>query len=130
MPERSEDWLAQARRDLESARWQTEGGFFEWACFICQQSAEKALKAIYQGLGGEARGHSVLSLLEGLRERVGVDEGLFECARSLDRFYIPTRYPNSWAGGSPKDFYTREDAERGLRCAETILRFCEGRLAG
>jgi len=62
MPERSEDWLAQARRDIESARWQTEGGFFEWACFICQQSAEKALKAIYQGLGGDARGHSVLNL--------------------------------------------------------------------
>lgn len=130
MPERSEDWLVQARRDLESARWQAEGGFFEWACFICQQSAEKALKAVYQGLGGEARGHSVLNLLEGLRESVEVEEDLFECARSLDRFYIPTRYPNSWGGGSPKDFYTREDAERGLHSAETILRFCERRLAG
>ena len=36
MPERSLDWLRQAKRDLESARSQLKEGFFEWACFIAQ----------------------------------------------------------------------------------------------
>lgn len=130
MAERSRDWFAQALRDLESARWQAEGGFFEWACFAAQQAAEKAIKAVYQKLGAEAWGHSVLNLLEGLREQVEVDHAIFECARLLDRFYTPTRYPDLWASGSPKEFYTREDAADAIRCAEEIIRFCDGLLAG
>jgi len=30
MPERSKDWIKQAKRDLNSARSQAENGFFEW----------------------------------------------------------------------------------------------------
>jgi HEPN domain-containing protein len=29
MAERSRDWIAQAKRDLETARWQLQGGFYE-----------------------------------------------------------------------------------------------------
>ncbi|MDR7537711.1 MAG: HEPN domain-containing protein [Armatimonadota bacterium] len=129
MAERSRDWVEQARRDLESARLQAEGGFFEWACFISQQAAEKAVKAAYQKLGGEAWGHALGPLLEGLREKVPVADELLACGRLLDRFYIPARYPNSWDRGSPKDYFTQEDAGHALRCAESILRFCEGLLA-
>lgn len=130
MAERSRDWFEQARRDLESARWQTQGGFHEWACFICQQAAEKAIKAAYHRFGGEAWGHSVALLLDGLQERRTVPDELVGCGRLLDRFYIPARYPNGWDTGSPKDYYTAEDADRALGCAEAILRFCEGLLAG
>lgn len=129
MAERSADWYAQAKRDLESARWQREGGFHEWACFLCQQAAEKALKAVYQRLGGEAWGHSVLRLLEGLAERATVSDAVLECARKLDLYYIPARYPNSWDAGSPQEYYTARDSEDALRCAEEILRFGEGLLA-
>ena len=129
MPERSRDWLDQAHRDLASARWSLEGGFFEWTCFSCQQAAEKAIKAVFHRLGGEAWGHSVLGLLRGLSERVDVPAELRDCARLLDRFYIPARYPNGWETGSPKDYYTREDAESAVRCGEAIIRFCDGLLA-
>ncbi len=54
MPERSHDWMRQAEKDLENARWEKEGGYFEWACFVAQQAAEKAIKDVYQKLGGEA----------------------------------------------------------------------------
>lgn len=56
MPERSSDWLKQALRDLESAKVQKQNNFFEWACFISQQAAEKAIKAVYQKLGAESWG--------------------------------------------------------------------------
>lgn len=130
MPERSADWFAQAERDLESARRQLEGGFHEWACFASQQAAEKAIKGVYQKLGGDAWGHSVVQLLQGLADRVRVDEALSDCATTLDRHYVPPRYPNSWAQGSPSEYYRREDAEHAIRCAEEILRFCHGILAG
>ncbi|MDI6772778.1 MAG: HEPN domain-containing protein [bacterium] len=130
MASRHEDWLGQAERDLQSARWQADGGFFEWTCFICHQASGKALKAVYQKLGGEAWGHSLVALLAGLQERASVVEGLVAYARVLDRFYIPARYPNSWGAGGPKDHITREDAEHALHCGEAILRFCHGLLAG
>lgn len=130
MAERSADWMVQAARDLDAARWQAEGGFFEWACFAAHQAAEKAATAAYARLGGVARGHSVGELLVGLRERVQVVDELVAAGRRLDRFYIPAQYPNGWDVGSPKDYYGREDADRAIADAEQIVRFCADLLAG
>ena len=57
MSDRSKDWLAQARRDLEHARKDVIDGFYEHACFESQQAAEKAVKAFYQRLHCDAWGH-------------------------------------------------------------------------
>ncbi|NTW21878.1 MAG: HEPN domain-containing protein, partial [Nostocales cyanobacterium W4_Combined_metabat2_030] len=40
-------WLRQAKRDLDHARLALSGGNYEWACFAAQQSAEKAVKALF-----------------------------------------------------------------------------------
>ena len=37
-------WLSQARRDMDDARYARDGQRFNLACFLCQQSAEKAVK--------------------------------------------------------------------------------------
>lgn len=129
MAERSEDWMAQARHDLENAGWSREGGYHEWACFAAQQAAEKAVKAVVQKLGGDSWGHSVASLLEGLSSREAVEDEIRRCGRLLDRFYVPARYPSGWESGAPKDYYEEEDAREALACAERILRFCQDLLA-
>lgn len=129
MPERSSDWVKQAQRDLESARSQTKDGFFEWACFIAQQGAEKAVKAVYQKLGGEAWGHSVSDLLKGLREKIDIPDELMNVAKHLDKFYIPARYPNGWVSGTPSDFIAREDAQNAIGNSEKIIQFCKSILA-
>ena len=130
MAERSADWFRQARRDLDSARAQRTSGFFEWACFISQQASEKALKAVLQKLGAEAWGHSIVDLLRTLKERGDVPGTLHDSAINLDRYYIPARYPNGWASGSPADYFTEEDANAAIGHSEAILRYCEGVLAG
>lgn len=99
MAERSKDWLNQAKRDFEAAKKQEEHGFYEWACFIYQQAAEKAIKGVYQKLGGEAWGHSINELLKGIKEKVKIDEDLIEKGKTLDKFYIPARYPIIWLAG-------------------------------
>lgn len=38
-------WFAQAQRDLDDARYAAHGSRYNLACFLAQQSAEKALKA-------------------------------------------------------------------------------------
>ncbi|HAF69878.1 TPA: DNA-binding protein [Candidatus Acetothermia bacterium] len=125
MLNRKLDWLRQAKRDLDHARRSLELGDYEWACFAAQQAAEKALKALYQSLGGEARGHSVRGLLERLPPRLSPGRELEAAARELDKHYIPTRYPNSYAEGAPFEYYSEEEARRAISHAEKIIGFCE-----
>ena len=59
----AERWLAQARRDLDDARFAERGARWNLACFFAQQAAEKALKAFLYGRGAEAVwGHLVAEL--------------------------------------------------------------------
>ena len=123
MPERSADWMEQAWRDLAMAGLARDSGFFEWASFISQQAAEKAIKAVYQKHGAVAWGHSVRDLLEGLQAAGReVPADLSGIARSLDRNYIP----DGFSRGKPADYFAREDAVSG---AERIIQFCDGLLA-
>jgi len=129
--DRSGDWMERARRDLDAARWQRQGGFYEWSAFAAQQAAEKAIKAVYEYRGGDAWGHSCLELLRGLLDELGRDEPhLIDAARLLDRFYIPARYPNGWNAGAPRDYFSDRDAADAIGAAEEILRFCDRLMAG
>ncbi len=101
---------------------------FEWSCFSAQQSAEKAVKALYQSIRAYAHGHSVSTLLQRLPRRMKPNAQLIMKAKLLDRHYIPTRYPNSHPQGAPMDYYTREDAEEAVKIAERILRYCSNRI--
>ena len=104
MPMRWNDWLGQARRDLAHARHSTAAGDNEWACFARQQTAEKAVKAVFQRSNREARGHSVTALLNRLAEEKALAPDLMDAARNLDQHYIPARYPNGFASGIPGDY--------------------------
>ena len=129
MPERSQDWVKQAKRDLSLAETVKRDGFYEWSCFISQQSAEKAVKAVFQKLGGDAWGHSVVDLFNGLKSRIDVPTDLFDRGRVLDRYYIQSRYPNGFERGAPYEYFVEEDARNAIDCASRILQFCESFLA-
>ncbi len=98
---RTEDWLRQAKKDLGHARRSLDMEDYEWSCFSAQQSAEKAVKALYESLGAHVLGHSVSTLLQKLPKQERPDAALVNAAKLLDRHYIPTRYTNS----HPKDPY-------------------------
>src|SRR2546425_10646876 len=108
MPNRANDWLGQGRRDLELARPAPAGGFHEWACFAAQQAGEKAGKALVPSLGGEARGHAIVAMAAALPAAARLSAELLDAARRLDRHYIPTRYPNGFDRGTPRDYLDRK----------------------
>ena len=126
--ERSADWIYEAERDLDHARSDSNSGFHNWACFSAQQGAEKALKAVFQKMGAEAWGHSVVGLLNELGSRVEIPPGLLEACQELDKAYIPTRYPNALPSGSPSQLYNRDEAERLIEHGEKVVNFCKGLL--
>ena len=128
MPRRVEDWIRQSDRDLGHARHALEDGDYEWSCFAAQQAAEKALKALYHSLGGESFGHSVLRMLKELPKEVRPDKGLFKKAADLDKFYIPTRYPNGFDWGAPMDYFEKEDAIKAIEDAQDVITYAKSKI--
>lgn len=124
MPERSRDWFKQAEHDLEKAKLDLQWRYYEWACFTAHQSAEKAVKAVYYARHGEARGHGLRELITLLKLPAG--EAVLGQATFLDRYYIPTRYPNGLPAGVPHDYFSKADAEQAIEAAEAILGWCQG----
>jgi HEPN domain-containing protein len=125
MSNRYPDWFRQAEADLTHARNSLEKGDFEWSCFASHQSAEKAIKAVFLKLGMDAWGHTLTVLIGNLPKTADLpSEILVNHARVLDKFYIPTRYPNGFESGAPTDFYTSEEAQNAISRAEEILEFC------
>ncbi len=116
-------WLRQARADLDAARDSLAAGHHEWACFQSQQAAEKALEALLLEQGRTTVvTHSLADLLEEASRYYPTLAGLEEQAKALDAVYLPTRYPNALVSEkAPAEYYSREDAERCLSCAELIL---------
>jgi len=125
MANRARDWLWQAQRDLEHARSVAET-YPEWGAFSAHQAAEKAVKALVMSMGGEPWGHSVFSLLS--ETGLPLPEEIAESARRLDKFYIPTRYPNGLPEGAPGEFYSPAEAADAVRFAEAIVAWCRDKM--
>ena len=129
MPNRSRDWLNQAKRDMEQAHESHAAGRHEWACFAAQQSAEKSVKALHLRLGQEAWGHMVAKLLTELPSSVSVPDALIDKARFLDSTYIPARYPNGHPEGSPFEHYGPLNSEQAIQHAGEIIAFVDSHMA-
>lgn len=127
--ERSRDWIEQAEWDHSHAMSDLERGFYDWACFSAQQAAEKAVKAVFQKLTAEGWSHSVTDLLNELPKEVRPGDHLVDGALELDKAYISARYPHVHPSGSPRNRYTRKEAERLTGYAEEIIDFCKSSLS-
>jgi len=70
-----------------------------------QQAAEKALKAFLYSNGEEiVLGHSVARLLKS-SFKYDSDLETIKGTEGLDKYYIPTRYPNRLPGGVPYEAF-------------------------
>ncbi|MGA2977348.1 MAG: HEPN domain-containing protein [Spirochaetia bacterium] len=118
-------WLVTAREDLETAIVLARNGRHAHACFHSHQAGEKALKAVWGGAGSDPWGHSLRKLLEDLRlvsEHSFVMLGdLVEEGARLDRYYVPTRYPNGLPDITPDMAYFQSDAEHAINLAKVII---------
>jgi HEPN domain-containing protein len=117
-------WFQQAYYDLKATRWNMEGGFYDTACFLAQQAAEKALKSILYFTGSRRKAlmtHSTVEMVRESGKKINSLNELINEARELDLHYIPSRYPNGIPSGYPHQFYGRKNADQALAAAETIF---------
>ena len=103
MPHRHEDWLAQARRDLKVARDSLADRNYEWCSFQCQQSAEKALKALLRFHKNEMRGHDLPKLIKAVMAVVEMPEMVVAAGKDLNAQYFSPRYPDSVTEGHQRN---------------------------
>lgn len=75
------------------------------------------------------KGHTLTALIGSLpKNTYQPPAALIDYARSLDKFYIPTRYPNGFDSGAPTDYYTQAEAQAAITKAEAILGFCSDQI--
>lgn len=120
--ERYRDWLDEALDDYATAQDLYNLKRYSKAAFFSHQACEKALKALLiKKLKRYNPIHSVHKLMEEAKSVITITDELMRKASYLDRFFIPTRYPNAWPSGAPHKHYTEEDAKIALEYAGEIL---------
>lgn len=121
----SHRWMRTALDDLRTARILKDNSQFAHSCFHAQQAGEKALKALWFFHDADPWGHSLKKLLDELDD---VDKDLYvRCQRIhrqalvLDRYSIPTRYPNGLPDITPDLAFEETDAASCLEHAQQVV---------
>ncbi len=119
-------WVMTAQEDIEAAKILFEKEKYAHCCFHCQQAAEKAVKAIYYLFEEQPWSQSVLELLFEFEKATDmkIPAEIKEEAALLDKFYIPTRYPDGLPALTPSQAFTKKEAVSALNSADKILNFC------
>lgn len=111
-------WVAFAQNDLLTAQVLLREGIWNQVCFHSQQAVEKLLKA---SLPAESRprSHKIADLLR-RTDFLDLSVELKAELRLMDRFYIPSRYPDALPGPLEEGMPSEEDARRSLKAAKLL----------
>ena len=90
---------------------------YEIICYHCQQSAEKAIKAVIVAdgaKGGMPKLHDLSFLLNQIKNVVKIEEKYYDYADALTPYGVSIRYPNEL-------FLEEKHAKEALRMSKEIL---------
>lgn len=124
-------WFTQAKDEFSDADELRKRGRFYLALFHFQQAAEKAFKAFLYIKVKSIEvfyTHSIDDLAEMALE---IDPDFKEVmqAKKLDKYYIPTRYPNGLPGGIPSRFFDDpKEAEEAMLLAKKVIELVERKI--
>jgi len=114
------EWVNRARSNLLQAQARQEGVYLEDLCFLAQQAAEKAIKAVLIHLGVEFPYTHDLATLIALVVGAGlsVSEAVAQAAR-ITRFAVLARYPGL------AEPVTEEEYERAMAIAKEVVEWAQ-----
>ncbi len=129
--EESLRWLTQAKDEFQDADDLRKRNRFYLALFHFQQAAGKALKA-YLYLKVKSievfYTHSIDDLLE---MTVDIDSGFKEVTqvKKLDKYYLPTRYPNGLPGSVPSRYFDDpKEAREAMELPKRVIELVEKKM--
>jgi len=115
MKRATQEWVGKAEDDHRAARLLAEGHehLYDQICFLCQQSAEKYLKAMLEELGlSVPKTHDLDKLLTALLPFYPTLRSLRRGVVFLTNFAVGTRYPG--------DNATKRQAMSALRWSSRV----------
>jgi len=120
MDQQVKQWIDYAAQDLGVARHLFENYHpkpLEIVCYHCQQSAEKAIKAVIVSLHwptGIPKSHDLSFLLNQIHNYISIPDTINDAADALTPFGTMTRYPNELT-------VEERHAKQAIAFAELIL---------
>jgi hypothetical protein len=117
-------WLEQCDSNLSAARELMQLERYHLACFLAQQAAEMSLKAALVWFRGD---YPRVHLIRTLIEELGTGEWTLPAdvarrARTLDKFYTTTRYPDALDYASPAEAFTDGEASEAVAIADDVAK--------
>lgn len=125
---RRHDWLRQSAAELHAAETLLKAGDHAWACFTAQQSAEKAFKALLINVGKTMSTHDIVDMLKALMPKLNVPADVVKAGNTLNRYYVATRYPDSFSSGAPAEKYFEPDAKEAVELARLVHEYASATL--
>jgi HEPN domain-containing protein len=124
--ESAQEWLSISEYDLETAKAMLDASRYLYVAFLCQQTIEKLLKAIFVYTNQELppRTHNLLYLVDKLG--LEVSEQQRKLFARLNQYYLESRYPGERVKlqeemdkTKAEDFYT--STEETWKCLKKLL---------
>jgi len=115
-------WRSQADRTVATARLAAGGDSHGWACFLCEQAAQLAVKGLLHAIGEPAWGHDLPQLAARAAQSLGPEHlAVADAAEELPRHYIPARYPDAHPSGTPEDHYNATSSRLAFEYVAAVL---------
>lgn len=119
-------FLKKAESELKLAKIAINHGNYAESCYLSQQAAEKACKALLILFGKEIYEHVISGYVNEVISEYLLDE-LKEVPKlllELEEHWLKSRYPLKKFGKifDPLEYYTREIAEEAYKKAEKVVR--------
>lgn len=114
-------WLNYAEDDFIAAKELLKARLYNVVCFHSQQSIEKYLKAylIYNGIN-PPRVHHLITLTRIISKFSDAFDEFIDDVKTVDMYYIPSRYPDAPIGSLPDAMPNENDAKKALEIADNI----------
>ena len=114
-------WLNYAEDDYKAANELLKAKLYNLVCFHSQQSIEKYLKAylIYNGIN-PPRVHHLITLIRIISKFSDAFDEFIDDIKTVDMYYIPSRYPDAPIGSLPDGMPNEDDAKKALEIADNI----------
>lgn len=121
------EWIVFAHEDLHAAQVLAEAQIWNQVCFHAQQSVEKLLKATLIRYNRAVPRTHVIADLWNLTDPTiqRLLAAYLDDLLDLDRYYIPTRYPDALPGSLPHGLPGRFEAKAALDVATVAMTHLE-----
>ena len=123
----SRPWVESAHRSLDAAEALYQSQLWPQTCFNAQQCVEIIFKAAIVSTDvAPPRIHGIMDLYKHLDAPMRhALQHLNTDLRTLDLYYMPTRYPDAQSGSLPGGLPDEPDATAALETARAVMRIVE-----